>query len=117
MVGWCNANTKLDCLKCASWQRYMAYVPLDESGNDIKVKSIFCFMIAPDMKRQGIATQLLERVCKDAVQDGFDFLETYPYKKSSYQSSDFGCFKFGNMKIKKVYRKLIVAIEDILDAE
>jgi ribosomal protein S18 acetylase RimI-like enzyme len=90
VVGWCNANTKLDCLKCASWRRFMSYVPLVESNTSIKVKSIFCFVIAPEMKRKGIATLLLERVCKDAIQDGFDFLEAYPYKESSYQSSDFG---------------------------
>lgn len=90
VVGWCNANTKADCLKCASWQRFMDYVPLEEPGSDIKVKSIFCFMIAPEMKRQGIATQFLERVCNDAAEDGFDFVEAYPYKESSYQSSDFG---------------------------
>lgn len=90
VVGWCNANTKSDCLKCASWRRFMAYVPLEESSTGIKVKSIFCFVIASEMKRQGIATLLLERVCKDAAQDGFDFVEAYPYKESSYQSSDFG---------------------------
>ncbi len=33
------------------------------------------------MKRKGIATQLLERVCKDAADDGFDFVEAYPNKK------------------------------------
>lgn len=90
VVGWCNANTKSDCLKCASWRRFMDYVPLKESNTGIKVKSIFCFVIAPEMKRKGIATLLLERVCRDAVQDGFDFVEAYPYKESSYQSSDFG---------------------------
>lgn len=90
IVGWCNANTKSDCLKCASWRKFMDYVPLEESNTDIKVKSIFCFVIAPEMKRKGIATQLMERVCKDAFQDGFDVVEAYPHKESSYQSSDFG---------------------------
>lgn len=90
IVGWCNANTKSDCLKCISWQRFMSYVPLEESNSGIKVKSIFCFVIAPEMKRQGIATRLLERVCKDAAQEGFDFVEAYPYKESSFQSSDYG---------------------------
>jgi len=90
IVGWCNANTKSDCLKCASWRRFMSYVPLEEASTSIKVKSVFCFVIAPKMKRKGIATLLLERVCKDALQDGFDFVEAYPYKESSYQSSDFG---------------------------
>ena len=90
VVGWCNANTKSDCLKCASWRRFMGYVPLEESNMGIKVKSIFCFVIGPELKRKGIATQLLERVCEDAIQDGFDIVEAYPYQESSYQSSDFG---------------------------
>ena len=90
IVGWCNANTKSNCLKCASWRRFMDYVPLEEFDTDIKVKSIFCFVIAPEMKRKGIATQLLKRVCEDALQDGYDIVEAYPYKESSYQSSDFG---------------------------
>lgn len=90
VVGWCNANTKSDCLKCASWRRFMDYVPLEESNTDAKMKSIFCFVIAPEMKRKGIATLLLECVCKDATQNGFDFVEVYPYKEYSYHSSDFG---------------------------
>jgi len=88
VVGWCNANTKSDCLNCASWRRFMGYVPLDEPG--IRVKSIFCFVISPEMKRKGVATRLMERVCKDATQEGFDFVEAYPRKDSSYQSSNFG---------------------------
>ncbi|WP_318066792.1 hypothetical protein [Clostridium boliviensis] len=42
------------------------------------------------MRTQGIATRMLERVCKDAAQERFDFVEAYPYKESSYQSSDYG---------------------------
>ena len=90
VIGWCNANTKSDCLKCASWRRFMGYVPLEDPNEDIKVKSIFCFVIAPEWKRKGIATQLLERVCNDAAQDGFDIVEAYPHKGAYYQSSDFG---------------------------
>ena len=26
IVGWCNANTKSDCLKCVGWQRMMSDV-------------------------------------------------------------------------------------------
>ena len=81
VVGWCNANTKSDCLKCASWLRFMGSIPTEESTPDVKVKSVFCFTIAPEMKRKGIATQLLERVCRDAIQDGFDYVEAYPNKE------------------------------------
>jgi GNAT superfamily N-acetyltransferase len=81
IVGWCNANTKSDCLKCIGWKRNMKSFLTDESNLNIKIKSIFCFVIAPEMKRKGIATKLLERVCKDAVNDGFDFVEAYPKKE------------------------------------
>ena len=81
VVGWCNANTKADCLKCYGWRRYMGHVPVEDSNTGIKVKSIYCFTIAPEMKRKGIATLLLERVCRDAAQDGFDFIEAYTNKE------------------------------------
>lgn len=78
VVGWCNANTKSDCLNCTSWLRFKTSVNTTELSPNIKVKSVYCFTIAPDMKRKGIATKLLERVCQDATQDGFDFVEAYP---------------------------------------
>lgn len=90
VVGWCNANTKMDCLKCVSWRYFMDYVSLEKANSGTKVKSIFCFVIAPEMKRQGIASKLLDRVCEDALLDGFDIVEAYPYIESSHLSSDFG---------------------------
>lgn len=86
VVGWCNANTKVDCTKCVGWRYMMDFVPLDQQ----KVKSIFCFTIAPEMKRKGIATALLERVCQDAFDEGFDVVEAYPYHHKGNLSSDFG---------------------------
>ncbi|MCL2775209.1 MAG: GNAT family N-acetyltransferase [Oscillospiraceae bacterium] len=80
IAGWCNANTKSDCLKCYGWTRCLGSIPTEESTIGIKVKSVFCFVIAPEMRRKGIATLLLEHVCQDAVQDGFDFVEAYPEK-------------------------------------
>lgn len=78
IVGWCNANTKSDCLKCCSWRRFMDEVPTREPE---KIKSIFCFTVAPEAKRQGVATRLLDHVCREAAKDGFDFVEVYPVKK------------------------------------
>lgn len=73
IVGWCNATG--DCRLGVNYLR--AFWPIEESRADIKVKSIFCFMIAPNVQRQGVATQLTERVCKDAAAEGFDFVEAY----------------------------------------
>lgn len=89
VVGWCNANTKADCLKCYCWRRFMGLVSTEESTPDTKVKSVFCFAIAPEMRRMGIAKLLLERVCQDAVQDGFDCVEAYPKKAFISEAEDF----------------------------
>lgn len=86
VVGWCNANTKADCTKCVAWRFFSDYVPVDEK----KIKSIFCFTIAPEMKRKGIATMLLNQVCEDAKKEGFEVVEAYPYQENGFQSSDFG---------------------------
>ena len=89
VVGWCNANTKMDCLKCYCWRRFMGNIPTEESTPAIKVKSVFCFAIAPKMQRKGIASKLLERVCQDAAIDGFDFVEAYPNKEFVDEAEDY----------------------------
>lgn len=76
----------------------MGYVPTEKAGSDIKVKSVFCFMIAPEMQRKGVATQLLERACSDASDEGFDFIEAYPYIDASVQSFDDFCGYLGMYK-------------------
>ncbi len=77
IVGWCNANA--DCRDGVNYLR--SYWPIEKYRADIKVKSIFCFAIAPDAQRMGVATQLVEHVCKDAAADGFDFVEAYANKR------------------------------------
>ena len=41
------------------------------------------------MQRKRIATQLTERVCKDAAEEGFDFVEAYVNKKFVETDHDF----------------------------
>lgn len=76
IVGWCNANA--DCRLGANYLR--AYWPIEEPRDGVRVKSVFCFVIAPQVQRKGVATQLLERVCLDAAADGFDFVEAYVHR-------------------------------------
>jgi GNAT superfamily N-acetyltransferase len=91
-VEWCNANTKSDCLKCLGWglinRKRKGYIPTEDANSEINIKSIFCFVIAPKMRRQGIASLLLARVCQDAAEDGFDFVEVYPDKEITDKSED-----------------------------
>jgi len=74
VVGWCNANDKGNY---AALRHNVNPELLTEDGNE-KVKSVVCFLVAPDARGQGVATKLLERVCADAEADGYDFVEGYP---------------------------------------
>ena len=89
VVGWCNANTRSDCLHCVGWQFLMKEFNTDETAPESKIKSIFCFVIAPEMQRKGIATLLMQRVCYDAVDEGFDYVEAYPKREFTSAARDF----------------------------
>ena len=74
VVGWCNANDK---------NKYAALKinvkpEIWEENEDEKIKSVVCFLVAPDMRGKGIATKMLERVCADAEASGYDLIEGYP---------------------------------------
>ena len=74
VVGWCNAGDKSSFaalkhnVKPENW----------EDPGDAKVKSVVCFLVAPDMRGKGIATALLSRVCADAGERGYRHVEAYP---------------------------------------
>ena len=89
VVGWCNANAKSDCYKCFCWRNFMGSVHKEEASSNIKIKSIFCFAIAPEMRGKGIAKLLLEKVCEDARLEGFDCVEAYPNKKFIDTAEDY----------------------------
>lgn len=82
VIGWCNANTRNDCLHCFGWKNYIANWKFDRKSKE-KIKSIFCFTVAPDMRGMGIATALLERVIEDAKNDGYEYIEAYPNKEET----------------------------------
>lgn len=113
IVGWCNANG--NCQVCINYLR--SFWPIEEYHANIKIKSVFCFVIAPEMQRKGIATQLLECVCTDAAKDGFDFVEAYVDKILNDTDEDFrgylamyekcGFFKFAEREGKIVVRKAL----------
>lgn len=77
VVGWCNANTKQDCYVSF---RKMSMGAVHKDAPSVKIKSVFCFCVAPEMRSKGVAEMLLRQVCEDAEKDGFDFVEAYPNK-------------------------------------
>lgn len=85
MIGWCNANTKADCRNCAGLLFALPDLQKAISAPGEKVKAVYCFMIAEEHHRQGIARSLLRAVCEDAKKEGFDYVEAYPQKDASVE--------------------------------
>lgn len=88
VIGWCNTNTKLKCVHSIGWKSYMSDIPFYPVQDD-NMKSIYCFAIAPHMKRKGVASQLLETIISDAKKDGFSGIEVFPLKKSKDEFMSF----------------------------
>ncbi len=80
IIGWCNAGDK------------KSYAPVIGSGEheteDLsrsRVKVIYCLEIAPAYRGMGISHRIVERVCEDAKNDGFDYVEAYPFLDRNFE--------------------------------
>lgn len=89
-VGWCNANDRKNYFRVGEFSidddEETVVLPVSDSQ---KVKSVVCFEISPEYRGKGIASALLERVCRDAAEDGYDIVEAYPTQHDTYQPLDF----------------------------
>ncbi len=108
VVGWCNANDKRGFSNLVERKELW-----DGADHDAKVKSVVCFLIAPDMRGKGIATQLLNRVCQDAMKEGYEYIEAYPRKgETDIYVNHHGPYalydKFGFMPYKEMQHDTIV---------
>jgi GNAT superfamily N-acetyltransferase len=75
VVGWCNANDK---------QVYHS-VHMDFSCDESKkVKSIVCFCISSIFRGRGIASKILAKICLDAADDGYEYIEAYPFENENW---------------------------------
>ena len=79
-VGWCNANDRMNYCRVGEFD--LDDVPGDRPPAAClrrgQIKSIVCFEISPDHRGLGLATALLERVCADARDEGYEWAEAYP---------------------------------------
>ncbi len=70
VIGWCNA---------ADMRSYSGFIP--DFAYDCscgKTISIVCLEIAPEYRKMGIASALINRVCSDAKEKGYASVEGYP---------------------------------------
>jgi len=76
IVGWCNVNDR------RNFQRLRMQYEIDEDST-LKICSIVCFVIAPDQRKKGIASELLDHVIRDRSRADWDLLEAYPAKNET----------------------------------
>jgi ribosomal protein S18 acetylase RimI-like enzyme len=65
VVGWCHAAPKTELLNV-------------EGPKDPKLGAIVCFVVAPDQRRQGVATTLLDAALEHLRKRGMTQAEAYP---------------------------------------
>jgi len=73
VVGWCNINDK------KNYNTINFEFPWEESEKDKKIKAIVCFCVDPKLRNKGIASGILEKAYLDAMQDGYSYIEAYPF--------------------------------------
>lgn len=72
-IGWCNVNDKINYSRLVSDKELW-----DEKEE--KICSIVCFIIAPEYRRKGVASQILYTICNDYSKRGYKYVEAYPRK-------------------------------------
>ena len=96
VAGWCNANDK------QIYDSVNIDLNREDSEKGKKIKSVVCFCISPDLRGKGIASKLLEKLCSDAADGGYEYVEAYPFShgenndyhgsKSMYEKNGFKDF-------------------------
>lgn len=69
-IGWCNVNDK------SNYSRLLLNKELGDAEG--KIASIVCFNIAPDYRKQGVASKLLNKICAVYSEKGYEYIEAYP---------------------------------------
>jgi len=79
-IGWCNANDRMNYERVGEFDidHLLEDHAALECEREGQVKSAVCFEISPKYRGKGIAAQLLNRVCTDALKEGYEYAEGYP---------------------------------------
>ena len=82
VIGWCNAGDKFDYGPVCADEEFLT--DKIEKGN---IKVLYCMDIAPAYRGKGIAKIVMERFLADAKEEGYLFVEGYPFSdtKRTYQ--------------------------------
>jgi len=98
VVGWCNANNRENYAYLSELFEYNKYTP-----DSRRTKSVFCFLVASEYRGRGIAEMLLNKVCEDAKNDGYERIEAYPFADANMEFQFHGTIK---MYLKNGYSQI-----------
>jgi GNAT superfamily N-acetyltransferase len=85
-IDWCNANDKATFLRFDFDAEINTFI---RGSGSRKIKTVTCFVIAPEYRSKGVATALLECVVSDAKSDGYAAVEAYPRLRDQRETFDF----------------------------
>ena len=88
-VGWCHANDRSGFVRVGEFNPVESGGRFLTHGGEEKILSVVCFEVAPPYRGQGIARMLLERVIRDAEEEGYDAVEAYPIARDRRETLDF----------------------------
>lgn len=112
-IGWCNANDKANYpIEPCIGESF--YAPVED-----REKAVVCFEIAPEYRRKGVATALLQRVIDDAITDGYIAVEGFPVvREERYEWDWTGPLrlyeKFGFVKAAVREKNVVVMCKELL---
>lgn len=82
-IGWCNVNDKANYpVEPCTGESF--YAP-----PEVREKAVVCFEIAPEYRRKGVATALLQRAIVDAKAEGYLAVEAFPVIRKERYEWDF----------------------------
>lgn len=79
----------------------------------------FCFLVAPEYRGRGVEQNLLDKVCEDALKEGYTYIETYPFVDGGFEFQYHGTQKMyernnftevADFEFVKVMRKSLVEV-------
>lgn len=79
IVGWCSANDKMNYKPVCTEDAFRT-----EELAPGRIKAVYCFDIAPDYRSKGLANLMLDKVCQDAKEDGYIYIEAYPFSDVNF---------------------------------
>lgn len=112
VIGWCNVNDRENYPYLTETFREIGY--RTKEAEDMHVKAVFCFLVAPQYRKRGVAQLLLEQACRDAAQDGYACMEAYPFADGKFEFQYHGTIQMyekngfeeiANLQYVKVMRK------------